>query len=172
VSFNHTTWGNGQNELQERSTSDIKIFIYTCFGPPGSGSSDYDHLDRCGSLAGMADGNGISGLAVPHQIITGDFVSRLRIKFRDCPFDSGTVANRIIRSCFCACFSNWISHTDGRDCVARAFSQGLCPLDCLVGEMHGDYTSFIDKHYSLLGAAITKIKKLSLPLKQAVVYAV
>ena len=161
MSFNHKTWGDGQNELQERSTTDIKIFIYACFGPPGSGSSDYAHFDGCGSLAGMADGNGISGLAVPHQIITGDFVSRLRIKFRDCPFDSGTVANRRVRSCFCACFSNWISPTDGRDCVARAFSQGLCPLDCLVGAMHGDYTSFIDKHYGLLGAAIPKIKKIA-----------
>ena len=120
----------------------------------------------------MADGNRISGLAVPHQVITGDFVSRLRIKFRDCPFDSGTVANRRVRSRFCACFSNWISPADGRDCVARAFSPGLCTVDRLVGTMHGDYTSFIDKHYSLLGAAIPKIKKFNLTPKQAVVYAV
>jgi hypothetical protein len=120
----------------------------------------------------MADGNGISGLAVPHQVITGDFVSRLWIKFCDCPFDSGTVANRRVRSCLCACFSNWISLDDSRDCVARASSPGICPVDCLVGTMHGDYTSFIDKHYSLLGAEIPKIKEINLPLKQAVVYAV
>jgi len=164
--------GDAQNEPPARSTSDIKVFIYACFGAPGSGASDYAHLDWCGSLAGMADGNGISGLAVPHQVITGDFVSRLRVKFRDCPFDSGTMAGRRVRSCLCACFSNWISPADGRDCVARASSQGLCPLDRLVGTMHGDYTPFIDKHYSLLGAAIPKIKKFNLPLKQAVVYAV
>jgi hypothetical protein len=172
VSFNHTTRGDVQNEPPARSTSDIKVFVYTCFGTPGSGSSDYAHLDGCGSLAGMADGNGISGLAVPHQVITGDFVPRLRIKFRDCPFDSGTVANRSVRSRLCACFSHWISPADGRDCVARAFSPGLCFLDRLAGTMHGGYTPFIDKHYSVLGAAIPKIKKFNLPLKHAVVYAV
>lgn len=99
-------------------------------------------------------------------------MSRLRVKFRDCAFNSGTMANRRVRSCLCACFSNWISPADGRDCVARAFSPGLCPLDCMDGTMHGDYTPFIDKHYSLLGAAILKIKKFNLPLRQAVVYAV
>jgi hypothetical protein len=106
----------------------------------------------------MADGNGVSGLAVPHQVIAGGFVSRLRIKFRNCAFDSGAVANRRVRSCLCACFSNWISLADGRDYVARASSPGLRPLDHLVGAMHGDYTPFIDKHYRLLGAAISKIK--------------
>ena len=106
----------------------------------------------------MADGNGISGLAVPHQVITGDFVSRLWVKLRDCLFDSRTMAGRRVRSCLCASFPHWISPDDGRDYLARASSPGLRPLDHLVGAMHGDYTPFIDKHYSLLGAAISKIK--------------
>jgi hypothetical protein len=106
----------------------------------------------------MPDGNGISGMAMPAQVIPGDSVSRLRTKFRNCPLDSGPLAGRRVGSCLCTRFSYWVFPDDGHGCVARAYSQGRYPMYRMVGTMHGDYTFFINRHYRLLGAAIPDIK--------------
>jgi hypothetical protein len=109
----------------------------------------------------MPDGNGISGLAMPPQVITGDSVSRLWAKFCNRPFDSGPLAGRRVGSCLCTHFSYWVFPDDGHSYVARASSQKRYPMDSMVGTTHGDYPLFINRHYRLLGAAIPDIKNTS-----------
>jgi hypothetical protein len=107
----------------------------------------------------MPDGNGVSGLAMPTQVIIGDSVSRLRAKFRNRPFDSGPLADCRFGSRFFARFSCWVFPADGYGCVVRASSQERYPMCRMVGTMYWDYPLFINKHYRLPGAAIPDIKK-------------